>query len=87
MKLATTQRSGKLSADVVAPLIGICLALLTLFGIFWSFYRHGPGHGVASVLIPPYALYRGIAAIWDEPLWKERYNARTEQLALVIGKR
>lgn len=62
----------------------LLIALWILWGIGWSFYRHGSVHGVASMVVPPYAMYRGVAAIWEEPRWKEDWNENTEYLAMLI---
>jgi hypothetical protein len=75
---------GSTFSDVLGGLWYLLFGALTIWGIGWSFYRHGPADGVASVLIPPYAWYRGVAAIWEEPKWKRDYDTRTEQMAIVI---
>jgi hypothetical protein len=75
---------GSVASDILGSLWYIGFTAFTLWGIGWSFYRHGPGDGVVAILMPPYAWYRGVAAIWDQPKWKEDYGVRTEQLALVI---
>jgi hypothetical protein len=85
MSRSVTQRlRGFASTEVVNGILGCCAALLTLWGIGWSFYRHGPVHGIAAVLIPPYGLYRGVASVWEKPRWKEDYDIRTEQIGMVI---
>ena len=66
------------------PKIAILTLVLILWGIFWSFYRHGLTHGVLSVVLPPYAVYRGIAVIWEPPEWKEHYDWQTEFIAILI---
>ncbi len=58
---------------------------LILWGIYWSFHRHGPGHGVAAVFLPPYAAYRGVASIWEKPAWKEEWDENTEALGYVVA--
>lgn len=57
---------------------------IVLWGIFWSFYRHGIIHGAASVILPPYAVYRGIAVFWEEPKWKEEYDEKTNFISILI---
>ena len=66
------------------PKITILTLVLILWGIFWSFYRHGLTHGVVSVVLPPYAVYRGIAAIWEPPEWRKHYDWQTEFVAILI---
>lgn len=83
-RLTRPCRSGSALTEALGSLWGFIFLGLTLWGIVWSFYRHGPGDGIAAVVIPPYAWYRGIAAIWEKPAWKDDYDVKTEQLALVI---
>lgn len=71
-------------ASITGVIGYLLIALWIMWGIGWSFYRHGPVHGAASVVIPPYAMYRGVAAIWEEPEWKEDWNVNTEYLAMLI---
>ena len=71
--------SGYLSVLTSVALIGLCL-----WGIVWSFYRHGPGHGVAALFLPPYAFYRGLAWTWEPPRWREHYDIASEHLAQVV---
>lgn len=59
---------------------------ITLWGIGWSFYRHGTAHGVAAAFIPPYGFYRGVASLWDQPIWSENYDAYTRKIAIIIGQ-
>ncbi|MEA3187561.1 MAG: hypothetical protein QOD99_1391 [Chthoniobacter sp.] len=84
MKRIHQSQAGSTAGELLGTISYIAFTLLTIWGIGWSFYRHGPIHGVASVMIPPYAWYRGVAAIWDTPAWRERYDVRTEQLAIMI---
>lgn len=71
--------SGYLSVLTSVALIGLCL-----WGVVWSFYRHGLGHGVASLFLPPYAFYRGLASTWEPPRWREHYDIASEHLAQVV---
>src|SRR5881394_254147 len=84
MKRLLRNRFGGTIDETIGAICGIGLTLLTFWGIGWSFYRHGMVHGAIAVFVPPYAWYRGVAAIWDKPEWKEHYDVRTEQLAVVI---
>jgi hypothetical protein len=84
MKRCSRYSSGESISEIFGTIIQFGFVLLTLWGIGWSFYRHGAVHGVAAVLVPPYAWYRGVASVWDKPRWKEDFEVRTEQLALVI---
>jgi len=70
--------------DFLKSATSVVLPLLTLWGIGWSFYRHGPVHGVASIFIPPYAWYRGVAAIWEPPKWKEQWDENTELIGALL---
>jgi len=60
------------------------IVLVYIWGIGWSFHRHGADQAALAFMIPPYGVYRGVASIWDEPEWKEKYDVRTEQLAIAI---
>ena len=84
MKRFNRRRSGGAISESLGGIVYIGFLLLTLWGIVWSFYRHGVIDGGIAIIAPPYAWYRGVAAIWDKPRWKEDYDVRTEQLALVI---
>jgi hypothetical protein len=55
-----------------------------LFGLGFSFYRFGTTDGIISVVIPPYAWYRGISYLWVEPKWQEDWDMKTETLAFLI---
>jgi hypothetical protein len=68
----------------LSNIFGVAIALLYFWGAGWSFYRFGALQGGVAVLFPPYGVYRGIASFWDEPEWKEKYDVRTEQLAIAI---
>ncbi len=84
MNTRKARNSGSTVSELVGSLFGLGLVLLFFWGIGWSFYRHGAGHGVAAVFLPPYAWYRGVAALSDEPKWKEKYDVRTEQIAILV---
>ena len=71
-------------SELISCAMGGFMMLLTFWGIGWSFYRHGPGHGVAALFIPPYAWYRGVAALWDGPTWKEDWDQKTETIATIM---
>jgi hypothetical protein len=76
--------SGSAVSDVLGGIAYAALGLLTVWGIGWSFYRDGPGAAAVAFFMPPYAWYRGVAAAWDKPRWMEDYNARTEQIGILI---
>lgn len=76
---------GSVISDLLPGLIGIAFTLLYLWGLAWSFYRHGAIDGVIALFIPPYAVYRGAAFFWEEPAWKDKYETRTEELAMLIA--
>lgn len=56
----------------------------TIWGLYWSFHRYGSKEGLVSVIVLPYATYRGVASIWDEPKWKEDFKIKTEHIAILI---
>jgi hypothetical protein len=91
LKLRRFSRGEKGSAlkDFLSASLGfitsVSLVLLFVWGIGWSFYRHGAFDGFLSLIFPPYALYRGAAFFWEEPAWKEKYDLRTEELAMLIA--
>ena len=85
MNYQRRRKTGSALAECMNAMMAIVFAALTFWGIGWSFYRHGPLDGVIAVLVPPYAWYRGVAAIWEQPKWKKRYDSKTEQLAVIIG--
>lgn len=62
----------------------IFMILLTLWGIIWSFHRHGPIHGAAALFVPPYAWYCGVVSIWEEPRWKEGWDVKTETIGTIV---
>lgn len=63
---------------------GIFCVGFTVWGIYWSFHRHGIIDGAISVVIPPYAIYRGVSSIWEEPKWKEEFDLKTEHIAILL---
>lgn len=62
----------------------IFIPLLTIFGIGRAFMRHGAVDGFIAASVWPWAWYRGVEVLWEEPEWKQAYDARTEQIALVM---
>ena len=72
-------------SEGIGSVIGFGFIILTIWGIGWSFYRHGAVTGIAAVFVPPYAWYRGVAAIWEDPQWKEDYEEITEVVGTVIA--
>ena len=66
------------------PSVITITVFIVLWGIFWSFYRHGIIHGTVSIILPPYAVYRGVAAFWEEPKWKEEYAEKTDFISILI---
>lgn len=71
--------------EIFPAILGILVTLLVAWGIIWSFYRHGAFDGFLSLIFPPYAIYRGSAFFWEEPAWKDKYDLRTEELAMLIA--
>jgi hypothetical protein len=84
MKRLNHGRFGGAISDALGGIFYFAFFLLTIWGIGWSFYRYGALHGAIAFTVWPYAWYRGVAAIWDSPKWKEDYDMRTEQVALVV---
>jgi hypothetical protein len=72
-------------SGILGFIVGMSVLLLFVWGIGWSFYRHGAFDGFLSLFFPPYGLYRGAASFWEEPVWKEKYDLRTEELAMLIA--
>ena len=85
MNYQCRRKTGSALAECINAMMAIVFVALTFWGIGWSFYRHGPLDGVIAVLFPPYAWYRGVAAIWEQPKWKKSYDSKTEQLAVIVG--
>ena len=56
-----------------------------IFGLGFSFYRFGNNDGILSIVIPPYAWYRGVSYLWVEPKWKEDWEQKTAQMASLIA--
>lgn len=71
-------------ASLLAPLLGFVFPAFWIWSIGWTFYRHDRGDGLLALTIPPYAWYRGLAAIWEEPKWKEHWAVRTENLGILL---
>ena len=84
MKRFNRTTYGGAISEALGGIFYFAFFLLTIWGIGWSFYRYGPLHGTIAFTVWPYAWYRGVAAIWDKPKWREDYDVRTEQMALVI---
>lgn len=70
--------------EMLGGVLGIAIVALYIWGVGWSFHRFGAVQATMAFVIPPYGVYRGVASIWDEPEWKEKYDVRTEQLAIAI---
>lgn len=70
--------------EMLPSVFGGIFIAFTFWGIFWSFHRHGPIHGAASVIFFPYALYRGVASAWEQPAWREEYDQASENLAQLV---
>lgn len=60
------------------------LILLMFWGYYHSFTRHGLITGIIAVAIPPYALYEGVASIWEEPAWKDNYYEGSQLIVHII---
>jgi len=71
-------------SGLIVGITYLLLVFLTFWGIGWSFYRHSKFDGFMAMGVPPYAWYRGVAAIWEEPKWKEQYEDRTEIIGILI---
>ena len=70
--------------ELLGSVLGLGLVALYIWGVGWSFHRFGAGQATMAFMLPPYGVYRGIASAWDEPEWKDKYDVRTEQLAIAI---
>lgn len=74
--LNSRQRGGL--EDVFGFALGIAFFLATGLGIFHAFGKHGPLHGVGSVMFPPYAWYFAAETFWHDDFSKIDWNLRTE---------
>ena len=74
----------KVLPSIGAILIQASILVPYVFGLGYSFYRFGKADGITSVLIPPFAWYRGISVIWTEPEWKEDWDLKTGNLAFLV---
>ena len=61
------------------------MVILFIWGVVWSIYSDGANIDLKVVIIPPYACYRGVASIWEEPKWKEDWEAETETIGTIIA--
>src|SRR5882762_4732472 len=77
-------RSTSRSAGILGSLIATALGVFWVWGIGWSFYRHGAWDGAMALTIPPYAWYRGVAAIWEEPEWKTDWNEKVQVVGILL---
>lgn len=64
--------------------LAVLLVLLDLWGVVWSFHRYGVGRGLIAAFVPPYALYRGVAYLWDEPKWKDNWDEHIESVGSFV---
>ena len=71
-------------SGILSTTFYVIIICVTVWGIFWSFYRHSLIDGVISIAFFPYGTYRGVASIWEEPKWKENWDEMTEQIAILI---
>ena len=71
-------------ASVGVPLVYFAMFCVYGLGVYRSFDRRGVGDGVASLIVPPWGFYRGIATIWEPPKWKDDYSSSCEAIALVL---
>jgi hypothetical protein len=69
---------------VLDVLLALVIFAPYLFGLGFSFYRFGAQDGAFSVIFPPYAWYRGISYLWVEPEWKEGWDLKAGNLALIV---
>lgn len=82
-----TSLAGKFFTGLIYVLLlflYVGIPVLMCFGIVRAFDRHGPGQGFLALALPPVAIYRGVEILWAEPEWKEKYDLRTDQMALLI---
>ena len=63
---------------------GLFLVAFTFWGIGWTWYRHGVGHGLAATFVPPYAWYRGVAYTWEDPKWVDEWEEQTETIGAIL---
>ena len=80
----STRRSSDWLPGVLMILMQLVIWVPYLFGLGFSFYRFGSTDGIISVVVPPYAWYRGISYLWVEPKWKEDWDLKTGNLAFLV---
>jgi hypothetical protein len=68
----------------IGGVFSLGFVVLLVFGIARSFHK-GVGHGVASILLPPYAWYNGIAVLWEPPAWKVEWDEHTRAVATIMA--
>lgn len=71
-------------SELAGCLIHILLAALTLWGVGWSFYRHSRADGIVAIVAWPYAWYRGVAAIWEDPKWLDNYDEKVKTIGYLV---
>jgi hypothetical protein len=84
IKMSIYTSSGAKS-NILSLLMMITIWVPYIFGIGFSFYRFGNNDGILSIVIPPYAWYRGISYIWVEPKGKEKWEYHTGLMASLIA--
>ena len=80
--MSAGQRSGK--SSILSLIVGLLWCAPWIWGTGWTFYRHGAGDGLLALLIPPYACYRGLASIWEEPKWKKDWDVSVQGLGFLV---
>jgi len=68
----------------VSTLLGLAFSANWIWGIAYTFYRQGAWDGGLALTVPPYAWYKGVASIWEEPKWAENWAVRTENLGILL---
>jgi hypothetical protein len=61
------------------------VGILMIWGTFWTFSRHGRKEGEKAAENGVYAMYRGIAALWEGPKWKDDYDSQTDSIGLILS--
>ena len=78
-------RSSEAKSNILSLVMMIIIWVPYIFGLGFSFYRFGNNDGILSIVIPPYAWYRGISYLWVEPKGKEEWEYHTALMASLIA--
>jgi hypothetical protein len=75
--------SNRIGAFIGTLMTGSLVACY-IWGTIFSFTRFGLADGALTLVIPPYAVYRGASWLWVEPKWKESWDHETKNMAFLV---